>query len=232
MRRTSLLALPLLVFATLAQAGVQLVVRGVDEPLQQAISASVGLSQYAHRDVSDAQMRRLYAQAPAQARAALEPYGYYDADVAPQLQQVGKDWKVTLDVRTGEPVKVATVVVQLDAEALALPSIRHARGALTRMRGKQLDHAGYDAARDALSAALTASGFLDAKLTTHRVEVDTAQRSAAQRSSWHGRWAGAIAMARCASKVRSSTRASWNATFRSSPATTSTRISCCNCSRR
>ena len=54
-RRLALFAvLPLLLFATLAQAGVQLVVRGVDEPLQQAVTASVGLSQYAHREVSEA----------------------------------------------------------------------------------------------------------------------------------------------------------------------------------
>ena len=184
-RRLALLVLlPMLLFASLAQAGVQLVVRGVDEPLQQAIAASVELSQYAHREVSEAQIRRLYAQAPAQAKAALEPYGYYEADVSPQLQQVGKDWKVTLDVRTGEPVKVASVDVQLDAAALALPSVRRARNAIERMRGKRLDDATYDAARDALSAALTANGFLDAKLVTHRVEVNTAQRSAAIKLAW------------------------------------------------
>ena len=184
-RRLALLALlPLLLFAPLAQAGVQLVVRGVDEPLQQAVTASVGLSQYAHREVSEAQVRRLYAQAPAQAKAALEPYGYYDADVTAQLQPVGTDWKVTLDVRTGEPVKVTSVDVQLDAAALALPSIRRARRVIERMRGKRLDDAAYDAARDALSAALTASGFLDAKLVTHRVEVNTAQRSAVIRLTW------------------------------------------------
>ena len=184
-RRLALLALlPMLLFASLAQAGVQLVVRGVDESLQQAITTSVELSQYAHREVSEAQIRRLYAQAPAQAKAALEPYGYYEADVSPQLQQVGKDWKVTLEVRTGEPVKVATVDVQLDATALALPSVRRARNAIERMRGKRLDDATYDAARDALSAALTANGFLDAKLVTHRVEVNTAQRSAAIKLAW------------------------------------------------
>ncbi|MFK2930003.1 autotransporter assembly complex protein TamA [Dyella agri] len=184
-RRLALFALlPMLLFASLAQAGVQLVVRGVDEPLQQAIGASVGLSPYAHREVSEAQIRRLYAQAPAQAKAALEPYGYYDADVAAQLQPVGKDWKVTLDVRTGEPVKVTSVDVQLDAAALALPSIRRARNAIVRMRGKRLDHASYDAARDALSAALTANGFLDAKLVTRRVEVRRSDRSAAIKLAW------------------------------------------------
>ena len=184
MRRSALLALPLLLFATLAQAGVQLVVHGVDEPLRHAIGASVGLTQYAQREVSDAQMRRLYAQAPAQAKAALEPYGYYDAEVTPQLRQVGKNWQVTLDVHAGEPVKVTSVDVQLNATALALPSIRRARHALTRMRGKQLDDAAYDDARDALSAALAASGFLDAKLVTHWVEVDTARHSAAIRLAW------------------------------------------------
>ncbi|HEX8777209.1 MAG TPA: BamA/TamA family outer membrane protein [Rhodanobacter sp.] len=184
-RRLALLVLlPMLLFASLARAGVQLVVRGVDEPLQQAVTASVELSQYAHREVSEAQIRRLVAQAPAQAKAALEPYGYYEADVAAQLQPAGRDWKVTLDVRTGEPVKVATVDVQLDAAALALPPVRRARSAIERMRGKRLDDATYDAARDALSAALTASGFLDAKLVTHRVEVNTAQRSAAIRLAW------------------------------------------------
>ena len=184
-RRLALLVLlPMLLCASLARADVQLVVRGVDAPLQQAVTASVELSQYAQRDVSEAQIRRLYAQAPAQAKAALEPYGYYEADVAAQLQPMGKDWKVTLDVRTGEPVKVTVVDVQLDAAALALPAIRRARNAIERMRGKRLDDATYDAARDALSAALTASGFLDAKLVTHRVEVNTAQRSAAIRLAW------------------------------------------------
>ena len=185
LRRLSVFALlAMLLFAPLAQAGVQLVVRGVDEPLQQAIGASVGLSQYAQRDVSEAQIQRLYAQAQAQAKTALEPYGYYDAEVAAQLQQAGKDWKVTLDVRPGEPVKVASVDVQLDAAALALPPIRRARNAIERMRGQRLDDASYDAARDALSAALTANGFLDAKLTTRRVEVRRAEHSAAIMLAW------------------------------------------------
>src|SRR6185312_12594973 len=47
-----------------------------------------------------------------------------------------------------------------------------------------LNHGVYDAARDELSAELTAQGFLDARLLTHRVEVRRADRSAVIKLAW------------------------------------------------
>jgi len=182
-RRLSLLLLPLLL-ASQAHAGVRLVVEGVEEPLKAAAIAGVELSQYATREVSDAQVRRLYERAPGQVKSALEPYGYYDATVTGDLQQIGKDWRVTLHVQPGEPVRVATVDVQLDKEAAQLAPLRRAKRALERLKGKPLDHGAYDAARDALSAQLTANGFLDARLLTHRVEVTRADHSAAIKLAW------------------------------------------------
>ncbi|MDW2983199.1 MAG: autotransporter assembly complex family protein [Rhodanobacter sp.] len=182
-RRLSFL-LPLLLLASRAHAGVQLVVDGVADPLKAAAVAGVELSQYANRDVSDAQVRRLYERAPGQVQSALRPYGYYDASVTGELRQVGKDWRVTLHVQPGEPVKVTAVDVQLEQEASDIPAVRHAKRALERLKGKPLDHGAYDAARDALSAQLTANGFLDARLLTHRVEVTRANHSAAIKLAW------------------------------------------------
>ena len=100
LRRLNLLqALWLPAFA--AHAGVQLTVAGVDDPLRAAVTAGVELSQYTSREVSAAQIRRLLERAPAQAQAALQPYGYYDASVGSTLVQAGKDWRVTLQVRPG-----------------------------------------------------------------------------------------------------------------------------------
>ena len=110
-RRLSLLLLPLVLLTTQARAGVQLTVDGVADPLKGAVIAGVELSQYATRDVSDAQMRRLYERARDQAKSSLEPYGYYEATVTGDLQQVGKDWRVALHVKPGEPVKVTAVDV-------------------------------------------------------------------------------------------------------------------------
>src|SRR5678815_550494 len=133
-RRLSLLLLPLLLLASQAHAGVRLVVEGVEDPLKAAAIAGVELSQYATREVSDAQVRRLYERAPGQVKSALEPYGYYDASVTGDLQQVGKNWQVTLRVQPGEPVKVTTVDVQLDKEAAQLAPLRRAKRAIERLK--------------------------------------------------------------------------------------------------
>jgi translocation and assembly module TamA len=181
-RLNLLLALWLIAFAV--HAGVHLTVQGVDEPLRSAVVSAVELSQYATREVSRAQLRRLIEHAPAQVTSALEPYGYFDATVHADLQPAGKNWQVTLQVTPGQPVKITAVELQLADSALAIAPIRRARRALERLRGQTLNDSAYEAARDALSGQLTANGFLDARLTTHRVEVHRAARSAVIKLAW------------------------------------------------
>lgn len=183
-RLPRLVALLLLSSAPLAHAGVQVVVDGVDDPLKGAVTSGVDLSHYATRDVSDAQVRRLYEKASAQVRVALQPYGYYDASTTGDIKQAGKEWVVTLHVRAGEPVKVASVSVTLDAQASAIKPIRRAVRALEKLRDQPLNDGAYDDLRDQLSAALTANGFLDARLVTHRVAVSRAQRTAVITLLW------------------------------------------------
>jgi translocation and assembly module TamA len=185
MRRISRLTLlPLLLAPWLAHAGVQLSVDGVDDPLKLAVTSGVDISQYANRDVSEAQVKRLYKQALDQAKSALEPYGYYEATVQGQLEPVGTDWRVTLHVTPGPPVTVTSVNLKLDETATAIPAIRRAKRNIENLKGQTLNHGEYDSTRDALSGALTANGFLDARLVTHRVEVNRAERTAAIQLAW------------------------------------------------
>ena len=183
LRRLSLL-LPLLALAWSAHAGVTLHVDGIDDPLKAAVIDRVELSQYAKRDVTAAQASRLYQRAPAQAQTALRPYGYYDASVNGDLKQVGNDWLVTLHVKPGDPVKVAEVDLQLDKTAADIAPIRRAQRAIERLKGKTLNDGVYEEARDALSAQLTANGFLDARLLAHRVEVNRGDRRAVIKLAW------------------------------------------------
>jgi translocation and assembly module TamA len=176
--------LALLLLPTVSHAGVQLVVDGVDDPLKAAVIAGVSLSQYATRDVSEAQVRRLYERADAQVGTALQPYGYYDAHATGKLEQVGKDWRVTLHITPGAPVKVTSVDIQLDPTAAKLAAIRSARRGIDKFKGQRLDDNAYDTARDALSNALTANGFLDARLTVHRVEVHRGEHTADIHLAW------------------------------------------------
>ena len=168
-----------------AQAGVRLTVKGVDDPLKAAVQSGVEMSQYANRPVSEAQIRRLYDEAPDEVRAALEPYGYYEASVQGTLRQAGADdWQVTLTVKPGEPVRITEVRVKLDEAALKIAPIRRAERAVERLKGAVLDHGAYEKARDDVSAALTANGFLGAKLITHKVAVTRADHSAVVELAW------------------------------------------------
>ncbi|GLQ88658.1 autotransporter assembly complex protein TamA [Dyella flagellata] len=183
-RYLSLLPLLLLLVPALGRAGVQLVVDGVDDPLKTAVIAGLGLSQYAARDVSEAQVHRLYDRADAEAGNALRPYGYYDAHITGKIERSGKDWRVTLHVAPGEPVKVTSIDLQLDPFAASLRPIRAARRGVEKLKDQRLDDAAYDSARDAVNNALTANGYLDAKLTVHRVEVNRGEHSAAIQLAW------------------------------------------------
>jgi translocation and assembly module TamA len=185
MRRLRRLIALLLLLPLVAHAGVRLTVKGVDDPLKSAVQAGLALSQYANRSVSEAQIRRLYEDAPGEVREALEPYGYYEASVQGSLTRTGTDdWQVTLTVKPGEPVRITEVHVKLDEAALAIPAIRRAVSAVKRLKGNVLDHGAYSKARDDVSGALTANGFLGAKLVTHKVRVTRADHSAVVDLAW------------------------------------------------
>ncbi len=174
----------MLLLPVTANAAVKLKVQGVEDPLRHAVVEGVQLSQYGNRDVTEAQVHRLYAQAEEQARKALRPYGYFDAEVSGSITQQGTDWQVDLSVAPGEPVKVDRVDINLGDAADKLPDVRAAVRGFRPRKGDILDQGQYTESRDAISAALTAVGFLDARLTTHRVEVYRADHRAEVRLEW------------------------------------------------
>ncbi len=176
--------LALLLLPVVARAAVQLEIKGVDDPLRHAVTEGVQLRQYGKRDVTEAQVRRLYAQAPEQARKALRPYGYFDAQVTGSLHQQGGDWRVVLTIDPGEPVRVSELHIELDDAARDLPEVAHAVKSFHPDKDEILDQGKYTESRDSISAALTAAGYLDARLTTHRVEVYRADHRALIKLAW------------------------------------------------
>jgi translocation and assembly module TamA len=162
-------------------ARVNVTVEGVSPELQTVILGAVELQQYASREVSRAQVQRLYRRAERQVRYALEPYGYYNPTFTSKLDQDGETYTARLQVDAGP----AVTITRLDLEIEGLPtddhamrSVRAARSAFAPGQGQPLDHALYERSKAAIHAALIGVGFLDAKLETHRVEVERASNSA------------------------------------------------------
>ncbi len=176
----------LLLIAGTAQAGrVAVQVDGVEGPLHDAVVAGVEISQYGERDVTAAQVRRLYDNAENQARTALEPYGYYDAKVQGELKETGGgNYTAVLHVTPGEPVRINALDIQLDGDADGQRGVQKAVAAFAPGKGQALDHTAYEKSKATVQAALFGAGYLDAELVTHQVEVQRSTNSAEIHLAW------------------------------------------------
>lgn len=182
--RFAVAALLLLQGAAAAAATITTTIGGIDGDLKIAALAGLDLNQYAGREVSAAQARRLYERAPAQIAAALEPYGYYDATVSGELKETTQGWSAELTVKPGEPITVTELDLRLDGEARELRSVRTALRAFQPQVGQPMNHDAYERGKATIQAALFADGFLGARLLTHRVEVSRSARTANIHLAW------------------------------------------------
>jgi translocation and assembly module TamA len=180
----SLLAFALAFTGSAEAARVSVQLDGVDGVLRDAALAGVELNQYATRDVTAAQAHRLYDRAAEQIRSALEPYGYYHVEVSGELTGNGADFVAVLHVNAGDPVKVTTLDIQLDGDADGQRAVQKALAAFVPAKGQTLDHAAYEKSKATLQAALFGSGYLDAELVDHRVEVNRSANSADIHLGW------------------------------------------------
>ncbi len=185
LQRTALLALVLSacsIPALAARVSVQL--DGVDDELRAAALDAVELQQYTQREVSRAQVRRLYRRAEGQIQKALEPYGYYNVSVEGDLANDGQDFRAVLHVKPGEPVRITEVNIRIDGDTKGLKAVDRARAAFSPQKGQRLDHAQYERSKAAIHAALFSVGYLDTRIVTHRVEVERASNTAKIELEW------------------------------------------------
>ncbi|MEN8175774.1 MAG: autotransporter assembly complex family protein [Pseudomonadota bacterium] len=163
----------LLISAPLLALEVQVEVLGVSGELEENIRAHLAILQVADpARLTAGRLRRLHARAEAQIRAALEPFGYYQAEVDARLsQEQGRKghWRARYEIRPGAPARVVRVNYVLSGEG-AQDDVFPADFGLAE--GEVLDHRRYEAARDALLLAAAERGYLDAVYRVNRVTVD------------------------------------------------------------
>jgi translocation and assembly module TamA len=183
-RRLALTILTLFAASSADAARVTVQLEGLDGDLRAAALSALELQQYANRDVSPAQARRLYRRAERQVQKALEPYGYYNVSLTGELKEAGNDYVADLKVALGPPVTVDQVRIAISGETRGQRSIEIARSNFVPMGGQVLDHASYERSKASIHAALFGAGYLDAKLVTHVVEVSRAENKANIQLEW------------------------------------------------
>lgn len=174
---------------------IALTITGVKDTQLNAVRDALDLHAWRNRgDLTPARMARLQRRAPAQARAALEIYGYYSAGVEVSSQPRADGWDVKVAIERGEPVRVTVLDVQVTGEGAPAGNIPIGdesepglAAALRRFRprvGEVFDHVLYEQSKRGVERALLRYGFFDFDATRQRVEVSRGQRSAEVRLHW------------------------------------------------
>jgi translocation and assembly module TamA len=156
-----------------ADVKVQVSVDGVDGGLAKNVLASIELHTASQQGaLPEAEALRLYQRAPRQAARALEPFGYYGAEVRDTLDESSKPWRARFHVNPGPPTILTAVDVRVEGPGASHPAFRKATSEFTLKPGSRLEHAPYEALKQALQNAAASNGYLDARFAERRVEVD------------------------------------------------------------
>lgn len=146
-------------------------VEGLEGDMADAARASLTLQSYASRDVTPAQVRRLFTRSEEEIRLALEPYGYYNPQVSSTLETTKDGLHAIFKVAPGDPVIVKNSNVRVDGEGGTMRSVRAAVRRFRPQPGDRLNHGQYEESKNAIANALANTGYLRARAVTHRVEV-------------------------------------------------------------
>src|SRR6056297_1052443 len=114
----------LLVPATLAAQPVITEISGIDGEMRANVEASLSLKQAEDLEqVSVWRLRQMASDAREEVRQALEPFGFYSANVSVRLEEPGETgapWRARVQIAPGEPVIVEAVDLSISEPAVTL----------------------------------------------------------------------------------------------------------------
>ena len=177
-------ALPSLAFAADLQP---LQLTGLDAELAANVRAHLSLESMSAAQrtrVSETRLSFLLRAAPDEVRQGLEPFGYYDALVTPEVIRDGDKVTVRLAVVLGEPVRVRALDVAVSAPGSDDDLVQQRVADFSPHVGDVFHSAVYEANKAAIARALGERGYFDGELKTRRVEVSRADHAADIALAW------------------------------------------------
>ncbi len=164
----SRLALALMLLPSVVAA--ELTITGVEPELERNIRAYVALADEPC-DAEEWMVRRRYRVMQKEARKAIEPFGFYEADISSTLTLGETCWQATLSVDPGEPVRLHEVDIAIHGAAATDPAFDNLRQSASLTPGVPLRHAEYDRLKRALQVRAADRGYVDAVFAESRLDI-------------------------------------------------------------
>ena len=110
---------------------------------------------------------------------ALEPFGYYEAQVS-STQEKGEEGQEFLRVKVipGSPIRVASVIVRIAGPGETNPDLKQLVAAFPLKAGDVLNQPKYEKAKEELRTKALNQGYLGSEYTSHVIRVDRREQKA------------------------------------------------------
>ncbi|MGH8541072.1 MAG: autotransporter assembly complex protein TamA, partial [Stenotrophobium sp.] len=184
MRLRALALLLFGIFPALAQAGVDVRVRGLDDDETDNVYAQIGLLDYAKKTDAEKgeydanEVQRQFAQGNQDIRAALQPFGWYNPVIKSELRGAMPDWTAIYTVDPGPATDVTKIDIQTSGEGKDDTALQKIVKRPWLHTGERLQHARYERLKNRLQQAALAGGYLDASFTRRELRVDVSNNTA------------------------------------------------------
>lgn len=165
----------LLCCGSLQAAGVRLELRGLKGAEKSNVKAALTLPAGIERDgqINRRWLDHFVEKIPAQTKAALEPFGYYQVSVLTDIETLN-DGTVILQVAVdqGPPVLLEEVQVRFTGPGAERPPLVSMVKQFPLKQGDQLNHQAYEESKLALRVKSVDLGYLRTRYAKNLVEVD------------------------------------------------------------
>jgi translocation and assembly module TamA len=151
---------------------VRVEIEGIDGDLLTNARAFLSLWDRRREELDPAQIRRLHERGEDEIRRALQPFGYYRAEVTSELVRENQRWLARYVVDPGPPVLLAEVDVRVTGPGAQEPGFRRLVREFPLRPGDAARHRLYDVGRSRLIEHSAARGYLDADFTIRQLQID------------------------------------------------------------
>lgn len=159
-----------------------------DELMVENVNTALSLNESIGRRMGESRLEYLLKEAEAEAREALEPFGYYSPTIrvdAPRNEGAENErLTVTITIDKGEPVRVRRADLVIEGDGGDDRYLKEDLADFRPQKGEVFDHTTYEASKLKIVRRLADRGYFDADFTDRKVEVTRADHAADIYLAW------------------------------------------------
>lgn len=151
------------------------VVNGVSGNEKKNVEARLNGTKLAYfDDNNDLDVNKIYNLGKKEVQKALQPYGYYQAEVVSHLTHYHDTWTAEYDIRRGKALRITALDIRIEGEGAHNPEILKVYHELPLKRGKILLTEEYETSKQRLLDVANSQGFIKARFTKVEIKIDLA----------------------------------------------------------